>query len=59
MVDTLTQEQRSDRMARIRAKDTKPEIALRRLVHQLGYRFRLHRSDLPGRPDLVFSTAKR
>ena len=41
-------------MRRIRSKDTSPELALRRLVHSLGYRFRLHRKDLPGKPDLVF-----
>lgn len=42
-------------MSLIRAKDTKPEMAVRRLVHSLGYRYRLHRRDLPGCPDLVFS----
>lgn len=41
-------------MALIRSKDTKPEMAVRRLVHRLGYRYRLHRSDLPGKPDLAF-----
>jgi DNA mismatch endonuclease, patch repair protein len=41
-------------MAQIRSKDTKPELLVRRIVHGLGYRFRLHRRDLPGRPDLVF-----
>lgn len=41
-------------MAGIRGKDTKPEIAVRQLVHKLGFRFRLHRRDLPGSPDLVF-----
>jgi DNA mismatch endonuclease (patch repair protein) len=41
-------------MALVRGKNTKPEIAVRRLVHALGYRFRLHRRDLPGAPDLVF-----
>ena len=40
-------------MARVRAANTRPEIAVRRLVHRLGYRFRLHRRDLPGTPDLV------
>lgn len=54
VTDTLTQTQRSEQMARVRHKDTKPELAVRRLVHSLGYRFRLHRSDLPGKPDLVF-----
>lgn len=41
-------------MRAIRSKDTKPELAIRRLVHGMGYRYRLHRHDLPGRPDLVF-----
>lgn len=41
-------------MAAIRSKDTKPELYVRRLVHAAGFRFRLHRRDLPGRPDLVF-----
>ena len=40
-------------MARVKATNTRPEIAVRRLVHRLGYRFRLHRRDLPGTPDLV------
>ena len=40
-------------MRAIRSKDTKPELAIRRLVHAMGYRYRLHRHDLPGRPDLV------
>ena len=54
MADVLTREQRSRCMSRIRSKDTKPEIAVRRIVHGMGYRFRLHRKDLPGKPDLVF-----
>ncbi|WP_374709466.1 hypothetical protein [Agrobacterium pusense] len=41
-------------MSRIRSKDTGPELAVRRLVHAMGYRYRLHRKDLPGKPDLVF-----
>ena len=41
-------------MARIRGKDTKPELLVRRLLHGLGYRYRLHRRALPGTPDLVF-----
>jgi DNA mismatch endonuclease (patch repair protein) len=52
--DVLTREQRSRCMSRIRAKHTRPELVIRRLVHTLGYRFRLHRRDLPGTPDLVF-----
>lgn len=54
MADTLTIAERSERMRRVRGKDTKPELMVRRLVHRLGYRFRLHRKDLPGKPDLVF-----
>ncbi|MGD0520359.1 MAG: DNA mismatch endonuclease Vsr [Terracidiphilus sp.] len=45
---------RSENMRAIRSKDTLPEMAVRSLVHRLGYRFRLHRPDLPGKPDLVF-----
>ena len=46
--------ERSRQMARVRSKDTKPEMTVRRLVHGLGYRYRLHRRDLSGSPDLVF-----
>ena len=46
-------------MRRIRSKDTNPELVLRRLIHGLGYRFRLHRKDLPGRPDLVFAKRRK
>ena len=53
-MDHLTPEQRSANMRRIRSKDTKPELAVRRLAHAMGYRFRLHRRDLPGSPDLTF-----
>ena len=53
-MDTLTPQERSARMALVRAKDTKPELLVRRLVHGMGYRYRLHRRDLPGTPDLVF-----
>lgn len=46
-------------MARVKAKDTKPEMRVRRLAHFLGYRFRLHRRDLPGSPDLVFPSRSK
>ena len=46
--------ERSAQMALVRGKNTKPEIIVRRIVHRLGYRFRLHRADLPGHPDLAF-----
>ncbi len=53
-MDTLTQTQRSLRMALIRNRDTEPEHVVRRLIHGLGYRYRLHDRKLPGCPDLVF-----
>lgn len=53
MVDVFTPVQRSAVMARIRGKNTKPEIAVRQMLHAMGYRFRLHRRDLPGTPDIV------
>jgi DNA mismatch endonuclease (patch repair protein) len=59
MVDTLSPAARSERMSRIRGKNTVPEIVARRLAHGLGYRFRLHRKDLPGSPDLVFPRLKK
>lgn len=54
MVDSLTTEQRHRVMSRIRSKDTKPEMLVRRLLYAQGYRYRLHAADLPGTPDLVF-----
>lgn len=54
MTDMVSPERRSRIMARIGPKDTKPEMTVRRLVHAMGYRYRLHRRDLPGTPDLVF-----
>jgi len=45
-------------MSRVRGKHTRPEMLVRRLVHRMGYRYRLHRADLPGRPDLVFPKRK-
>lgn len=59
MVDTLTPAERSERMGRVRSKDTKPEMKVRRLVHGMGYRYRLHRRDLPGCPDLVFPRLRK
>ena len=59
MVDTLTKKERSERMSRVRGRDTKPELTVRRLVHRMGYRYRLHRRDLPGTPDLVFPRRKK
>ncbi|HEY8032433.1 MAG TPA: DNA mismatch endonuclease Vsr [Methylocella sp.] len=56
MTDRLTIEQRSNLMRRVRGKDTAPELLVRRLAHAAGFRFRLHRKDLPGNPDLCFPT---
>jgi DNA mismatch endonuclease (patch repair protein) len=55
MVDVLTPKQRSFNMSQIRNKDTRPEILVRSIVHRLGYRYALHRKDLPGHPDLVLT----
>lgn len=52
-MDTLSPTDRSERMSRVRSKDTAPEMFVRKLVHRMGYRYRLHAA-LPGRPDLVF-----
>ncbi|OPY15644.1 MAG: Very short patch repair protein [Syntrophus sp. PtaB.Bin001] len=58
-MDNLTPAQRSIQMAKVHSKDTKPEMIVRRLVHHIGYRYRLHRKDLPGKPDLVFGPRKK
>lgn len=50
---------RSENMRRIRSKDTVPEMAVRRLVHGMGYRYRLHRRDIPGKPDLAFPSRRK
>jgi DNA mismatch endonuclease, patch repair protein len=54
MTDTLSPQDRSERMSLIRSKNSKPELFVRRLIHSLGFRYRLHGRDLPGSPDLVF-----
>ena len=59
MADSISRERRSANMRKIRSTDTSPELAVRRLVHSLGYRFRLHRKDLPGKPDLVFPSRRK
>lgn len=59
MSDHLDSESRSKLMRRVRGKDTKPELVVRRLAHALGYRFRLHRPDLPGHPDIVFPSKRK
>jgi DNA mismatch endonuclease (patch repair protein) len=58
MVDRLTSERRSALMKSVRQKNTTPERAVRSALHALGYRFRLHRKDLPGTPDIVLPRYK-
>lgn len=57
-MDTVSQPERSRIMSRVRSKNTQPELAVRRLLFALGYRYRLHAKALPGKPDLVFSGAR-
>lgn len=54
MTDIVSPERRSQIMGCVKSKNTAPELVVRRLAHRLGYRFRLHRKDLPGSPDLIF-----
>lgn len=58
-MDKLTAERRSQNMRQIRSQNTAPEVMLRQMLHRCGYRFRLHRKDLPGKPDLVFASRKK
>jgi DNA mismatch endonuclease (patch repair protein) len=59
MADTFSQSERSRIMAAVKSKDTTPELLVRRLVHCLGYRYRLHVRSLPGSPDLVFPRLRK
>lgn len=59
MVDVLTDRQRRLCMSRIRGKDTKPEMIVRKLLHSQGYRYRLHVRKLPGSPDIVFVARRK
>ena len=59
MVDSLTPEERSQIMARVRSKNSRPELAVRKIVFALGYRYRLHARALPGCPDLVFRPKRK
>lgn len=59
MKASAAEEKRSWIMSRVRSKDTSPEIRVRSLIHRLGYRFRLHRADLPGKPDVVFISRRK
>lgn len=58
-LDTLSRAARSVRMGQIRSSNTKPEIRVRRVVHALGYRYRLHARELPGTPDIVFRPVRK
>lgn len=59
MTDVLTPEQRRRNMSAIRSKNTKPEMVVRSLIHRLGYRYRLHCRNLPGKPDIVFISRRK
>ena len=59
MADTISPQRRSENMRRIRSKDMKPELQVRRLLHRMGYRYRLHRRNLPGHPDIIFPKIKK
>ena len=54
MVDIVSRQTRSRMMSNIAGKDTRPELAIRRGIHRMGFRYRLHNPDLPGKPDMVF-----
>ena len=59
MADNLSPSRRSRNMAAIKSTGTKPELIIRSLVHRMGYRFRLHAKDIPGKPDLVFRSRNK
>ncbi len=59
MADTMTPEERSERMSRVRSRNSKPEMRVRSLVHRLGFRYRLHNKMLPGKPDIVLTRHKK
>jgi len=58
LADTHTKEQRRDNMRAIKSKNTKPELLIRSALHRMGFRFRLHKKDLPGKPDIVLPKYK-
>ena len=58
-MDTRTPEQRRRIMQAVKSKNTTPELSVRRLLHRMGYRYRLHRDDLPGKPDIAFVSRRR
>ena len=58
-MDTISPERRIENMRRIQSKGTAAEVAVRRLVHSMGYRYRLHHKGLPGKPDMVFPSRRK
>jgi DNA mismatch endonuclease, patch repair protein len=58
-MDTVSTLVRSEIMRRVRSVDTKPELKIRRMIHAMGFRYRLYDKDLPGRPDLVFPSRRK
>ena len=58
-MDNVSRKRRSEIMGRVRGKDTRPEMRVRKLVHAMGYRYRLHDRSLPGTPDLVFRRIRK
>lgn len=58
MTDIISKERRSWNMSRIKGKNTQPELIVRSVLHKMGYRFRLHKKDLPGKPDIVLPKYK-
>ncbi len=58
-MDIISKTRRSILMSKVKGRDTKPEMLVRRLVHSLGYRYRLHNGKLPGKPDMVFNKRKK
>jgi DNA mismatch endonuclease (patch repair protein) len=58
-MDVFSREKRSQIMSRVSGKNTKPELIVRSMLHSMGYRFRLHRSDLPGKPDITLPKYKK
>lgn len=59
MADTISKARRSENMRRIRSKGMHPELYVRRFLHRMGYRYRLHRKNLPGHPDIIFPKLKK
>jgi len=59
MIDRVSEERRSYIMSSVSSKDTAPELVVRKLLHSLGYRYRLHNRGLPGSPDLIFKSVRK